>query len=306
MCILAAKYFPSFGWCVAKNRDRSYKPSIKISQSFRNGIERCLLWDEKTKWTEGLNEFGVGIINTTLLVIRDEAEGYKRAKRALSDRVFYNQSGKIIRTALYEQTVKSALDKLIELKIEGFNCVFSKDEAYIIEALPMTVDDKYEYKYIKLDKNKVYVRTNHGIIYPQAGYPEKSDDPKMVASRKSSESRYDTVHELLQKVDANNPKHLLRILSAEPYEDKQLNPLRRSQTHGKHIMCTTGQLLIIPALMTMHYRPIWCETEFDFNKIDNVKSKTFFELVSSNFLLSTENSKKFRSFKEYYKEIRKT
>ena len=63
MCIVIAKHFKDLGWVGVKNLDRSYKPEMSIKKSFRRDIERLLLWDEGTHWTEGVNEYGIAIIS---------------------------------------------------------------------------------------------------------------------------------------------------------------------------------------------------------------------------------------------------
>ena len=285
MCVLAIKYFDDkIGWVGAKNRDRSYKPDIRIKQSFKNGVERCLLWDEKTKWTEGLNEFGVSVINTTMKVAKDEKEGALLKKRP-SNRIFYSPGGKAVRTALYEKTPKAALQKLIELQMEGFCAVFSKDEAYILES-PIYVDDPdapYQYKFVKCEKDKVYVRTNHGIFFPDGGYHIESDNESLVKSRESSESRYKIA--LAGVKSAKSPIDLIRALSVTPDKNPQMNPLRVSDTHGKHIMVTTSQLLLTPYNRTIHHRAIWCNSNIDYEKINGEETKTWVEIVTAKSLI---------------------
>jgi hypothetical protein len=298
MCVIAIKHLKKYGWVAGKNRDRSYKPTIKIKQSNRGGLERCLLWDDNTKWTEGVNEFGVAILNTTMTVRKDEKEG---DKGSVSKQPFYSPTGKKVRTALLEKTPKDALNTLIDLGMEGFSVIFSKDEAYLLES-PKFYDDNgiidgdYDYKFIKLDKKKSYVRTNHGIFFPDAGYPRKSSDPNMIKSRKGSESRFSITSEWMDIV--NEPMDILKALNQQPNKNPQMNPLRVSKIHGSHIMVTTGQILIIPSEHTLHYRPIWCELEVDFIKLDNPNSKTWFEVISSRKLLSIDES--IPSFKEFY------
>lgn len=51
---------------LAKNRDRAYKPNIKIIHEIVNGIEVAYLKDENSGWIEGMNADGVGIVNSTL------------------------------------------------------------------------------------------------------------------------------------------------------------------------------------------------------------------------------------------------
>ena len=51
---------------LAKNRDRYYKPEIKIYHEIINGIEVVYIKDSKHGWVEGMNEMGTGIVNSTL------------------------------------------------------------------------------------------------------------------------------------------------------------------------------------------------------------------------------------------------
>ena len=44
---------------------------------------------------------------------------------------------------------------------------------------------------------------------------------------------------------------------------------------GKHIMVTTGQIMICASEHTLHYRPIWSEMEFKYAKLNNTKTKTY-------------------------------
>ena len=116
MCVLAVKYFEDHGGVAAKNRDRSYKPTICVKKSFRMGTERCMFWDEETKWTEGVNEYGVAVLNTTLKVKKDEKAGTLREP----GEVFYSPGGKALRKALLEKTVDKAVQSLVDSEMEGF------------------------------------------------------------------------------------------------------------------------------------------------------------------------------------------
>ena len=53
---------------LAKNRDRAYKPSLEIVHTIIDGVEVVFLRDTITDWSEGLNEYGIGIVNTALMV----------------------------------------------------------------------------------------------------------------------------------------------------------------------------------------------------------------------------------------------
>lgn len=285
MCIVACKYFKDLGWVGVKNRDRNYKPTVHIKQSFRNDIERLYIWDEKTKYTEGVNEFGVAIISAAVATKKDEKEG----RTDNPDKVFYSPDGKKIRTALFEKTVEKAIKAIIRLQVPGNTIVFSKDECWLVEGA-FNEEDEYIHETKEIKKTETVVRTNHGILVPFAGYQDSDDaDEHEKAARASSESRLNKVQKAIKKID-DGKKMLDCISDTYSEKDPQLNPLRTSETHGASIMVTTGQIMIVPSELTLHYRPIWSEIEFNFNKIDQHDRKTSFEVVSKKKLLS---------FKEY-------
>ena len=114
-------------------------------------------------------------------------------------------------------------------------------------------------------------------------------------------ARFDIVSKGMDSV--KEPEDILRILSQQPNENKQTNPLRTSKTHGSHIMVTTGQILIIASERLLSYRPLWCEIDFNFVKLDNIKNKTWFEIISSRKFIS-DVKESIGSFKDYVLKMR--
>ena len=51
-----------------KNRDRNYVPELKIYHTRRNGVEMVYFKDEHTGWVEGINEHGIAVANSALMV----------------------------------------------------------------------------------------------------------------------------------------------------------------------------------------------------------------------------------------------
>jgi len=283
MCVVACKYIDELGWVIAKNRDRNYKPIIRIRKSFRENIERLYIWDERTKYTEGVNQFGVAIISASVTVKEDEAEGSqalknKNDKISKKQRTFYSPDGLRIRTALFEKTSLDATRKLIELEIPGNTIVADTERCFLLEGA--FVEDEYVYKVIEVPKNKIAVRTNHGIFLPWTGY--SADIPEQAEKRKSSETRYTKVVKSLVK--SKTLDEILDALSDTSDENPQMNPLRIDLK--KNSMRTTGQIVIVPREHTLHYRTVWCETVFDLDKLNTSEEKTFFEVVSTRKLLS--------------------
>ena len=72
-CIIVSKEVGD-KFILAKNRDRAYKPKLEIVHTLFGGVEVVYLHDLTTDWSEGMNEFGIGVVNSALLVGRDESE----------------------------------------------------------------------------------------------------------------------------------------------------------------------------------------------------------------------------------------
>jgi hypothetical protein len=286
MCVVACKYLKDIGWVIAKNRDRNYKPTIIIRKSFRRNTERLYIWDDRTKYTEGINEFGVAIISASVTVKEDEAEGQAAVnknkldkKTKIKNRTYYAPDGLRIRTALFERTAVEAASQLIELEIPGNTIIADRERCFLLEGA-FVENDEYVYKIVEVPKEKIAVRTNHGIFLPWTGYSKEI--PEQVPKRESSDARYEKVVSLLKR--ASTFDEFLDAMSDTSDENPQLNPLRIDPERNS--MRTTGQLIMVPKEQTLHYRPIWCETEFDLDKLNTEEERTFFEIISTRKLLS--------------------
>lgn len=283
MCVVACAYLKDLGWVIAKNRDRNYKPIIRIRKSFRNDMERLYIWDERTKYSEGVNEFGVGVISASVQVKEDEAEGAKAVTKDKSytkkKRVFYSPDGLRLRTALFEKTALDVTNKLIELEIPGNTIIADKERCFILEGA-FIEGDEYVYKVAEVAKNNIVVRTNHGIFLPWTGYNINIESQR--EKRIGSEVRYEKVAKAMRSVFTF--EQFLDAMSDESDENPQMNPLRVDLQ--KNAMRTTGQIIIVPKERTLHYRSVWCEVLFDLETLNKRDEKTFFEIVSNRRLIS--------------------
>ena len=279
MCVVAAKHFPDVGWVLAKNRDRNYKPTIKMVQTKTGGVERLYLYDQQTGYSEGINEFGIAIVSAAVSVKTDEKEGKKKRDKANGT----SPDGRRIRKALLEKTVDKALKSLIDSKIPGNTFITDGKVCYLLESGYQREDTErkeYRHEIIKCQKDKLYVRTNHGIQLPFLGYSMK--DPTQRKKRASSDSRLEIATKEAKK--ATNPEELLNALGSTPSKDPQMNPIRLKK-NAPEDMLTTGQILVVPAHHTLTYRPTISEVELDnYNKINGVKSNTYFEIISNRQL----------------------
>lgn len=293
MCVVAVKYFKDIGWVGAKNRDRSYRADIEITQSNRDNIQRLYIDDKLSRYTEGLNESGLCILSASLSVKSDEKEGDKVSNDDRYKKTKYmSPDGKKIRDALKIKDPLNAAKFLIKNELAGCTYIFNKKECWLIEGgftekKQDSKDREYIYKLIKIKEQSV--RTNHGIEVPQLGYKIDPKDPHFKRSRESSEERLKIAIEEIKKV--NNPLDMIDALAVSPNNDPFMNPIRHGDINKKE-MVTTGQLLLLPSDRTLHYRPIYSSVSFTYNKLNGPDAKTFFEIISSRKLLG---------FKEYTK-----
>jgi hypothetical protein len=65
MCIIVSKEIND-KFVLAKNRDRAYKPTLEVVHTLLDGVEVAYLHDVTTDWSEGINEFGIGAVNSAL------------------------------------------------------------------------------------------------------------------------------------------------------------------------------------------------------------------------------------------------
>ncbi len=158
-----------------KNRDRNYVPEVQIVHEIREGVEVAYMEDLITGWCEGINEFGIGVVNSALQVNRDEAE--KVVVKTVGKK---SKDGPRILKVLECKNLKDALEaaKTYEGGLKGHSIIADKDTTYGVEGT-----SKHDFHSQKLPENKLYVRTNHGIHYDDSGYVEGPDYDSSVIRR---------------------------------------------------------------------------------------------------------------------------
>lgn len=160
-CIIVSKEVND-KFILAKNRDRAYKPKLEIVHEIIDGVEVVYIHDMITDWSEGMNEYGIGIVNSALMVGQDEAEK-KIVKKAGKP----SKDGKKIRIAISQKTLKEAIKAAIATDggVNGHTFVSSPQKMVSIEK---TSQHKPSIKLHNL--LHPVVRTNHGHIFSDAGY----------------------------------------------------------------------------------------------------------------------------------------
>lgn len=249
-CIIVASKFKNNAVIIAKNRDRMYVPEIKIVHKIKNGVEIAFIYDINTGWAEGLNEYGIGILNTALMVGHDEKEQKIVKKTGIK-----SKDGKKIIKALSYDNIENVLDSIVhygdkeDVGVKGHTFVISSSgEGYAVE-----VTSKHEAEVKSLDMSQINVRTNHGFYYTDAGYTDGDD-------YLSSKMRKAQAEKIPQDIGA---KGILNYLKKQNYKkDSNLNMNRDTNK-----MKTTGQILLDLTNLILYYDSI--NGKSDFIKIDN-------------------------------------
>jgi hypothetical protein len=158
---------------LAKNRDRVYNPTIKLVREIIDGTEVLYMYDVDTDYSEGMNEYGIGIVNTTLQGKEDEKEIKitTRHKKLSAD-------GHKIRKALSKKDLDEIV-KILDLYkrgLGGHTTIGSKKGYISIEKIRMGSPKIVHHK-----PNSVIVRTNHGLDYPDQGYQHGEDRDSSVS-----------------------------------------------------------------------------------------------------------------------------
>jgi hypothetical protein len=233
------------GIVLAKNRDRGYDAKMEIVHEVVDNVEMVYWHDVDTDWSEGMNEFGIGIVNSSLMVGDDEKETDKVEKKRedkannkdKSKSPQHATDGAKIRQVLTQKNIKDAVKVLISTRgdgssefkgVSGESIISDGKNIYIIEH--SSVDPPIIRK-LKEDK-KVVVRTNHGIYHKHLGY---QSGPK----EQSSHSRLNLAKDHLQ--DAKTDQDVIDLMKEKYKENPFLNPYR---TDNPFHMQTVGQIMM--------------------------------------------------------------
>lgn len=292
MCVIVAKYFPGIGWAGAKNRDRTYIPTLEFIIDGNSDVERVMMHDQITGYKEGLNSYGVSILNTSLDVLDDERE-------VEAGTVDSSPDGKYISEALLQKDPASAAKILIKNKLVGCTIVFNDDELYLIEASDQDGTKSYRYTIKKIPHDQVVARTNHGKWLEWSGF-QRGRKPSETLDRISSEARLAQAEQVV--LNAQQPQDLVDGMCKVYIDDSQLNILRTSTERKK--MRTTSQQLCVPKEHTLYCRPVSSNLQFDFWELNKPDRQTWVEVLSNRELWNTaKNPQPFDTMK--LKDIKK-
>tara|TARA_B100000424_G_C22944934_1_gene502870 strand:+ start:4183 stop:5649 length:1467 start_codon:yes stop_codon:yes gene_type:complete len=212
-----------------KNRDRNYVPELKIYHTKRNGVEMVYFKDEHTGWVEGINEHGIAVANSALMVLWDEKEGAKSKKKdnAHLGAIGSMDANRILRT-LECRNMEDALDTVITFDGGVRGHTFLSD-GIVAKSIEHTA--KHEAHIVDMLKDKYHVRSNHGVRYPDAGYT-------LGENAKSSRTRLQKVLDLMPQI--STPEELIHGLYEQRGKDfnSPHNVVRKTDN-----MFTSSQLI---------------------------------------------------------------
>jgi hypothetical protein len=199
-------------------------------------MEIAYLRDDTTLWSEGMNAAGICIVNSALAVDADENMA-KLAKKADTAPKF-SKDGERILKALTMNNIDDAsfFAKNFKGGIQGHTLITDGDEVYTME-----MTSQHPAVITRLDGMDLIVRTNTGIIHPDAGYQQGFG-----VGYKSSLVRKSTTEDMIR--DLNDPKEMLAAMRKQPYaKNSQLNPRRSTSS-----LSTSSQLLMNPKTLSLH------------------------------------------------------
>jgi hypothetical protein len=185
-CVVCAKKFGE-DVVLGKNRDRNYAPSLKVVRELTSeGVELCYVVDQDTGWSEGMNSEGIGIVNSALMVKRDEKEK-KIAKKTKKP----SKDGIRIKEALSKKTLNEVVESLLNFEkgVKGHTIVSDGTTTKVIENTSKT-----EPTVTDTELTEPVIRTNHGIADPTSGYAPGDN-------RDSSEIRMKNAEQLVNGAD---------------------------------------------------------------------------------------------------------
>lgn len=219
MCTVAIKYIEGIGFVGVKNREHTYKPRIRIRKSLRSAIERLYLWEEVTRFSEGINEFGISIISI-------QSERTDNLKVYCSGTRYRTQCGLRIRKSLYGKNIREALFYLSQMQVTGITAVFNINECVIHEG---SFDDDGKYQFMQLDANR-YMPL---VISDTITETEKDRLSHEIGLCQNSEEMLNTISKLIKEGDNTSGQlmitpndctvHYRPIYSKTIYDVERLN-----------------------------------------------------------------------------------
>jgi len=290
MCVIVAKKIrlqnsDVRNWFLYKVRDRVYVPEYNIRFLRKRGVEAVYLVDNVNDWTEGVNSAGIMLVNTALQNHADEIQGDAgdplNPKHKNRDGIIVRQCLKMTNIKEIVQTIKDELllgntfvsdgDRLfvIEIAIKAEAIVRATEAIKDIDSIKLAADvqhqimkgihpEDYLVKSTEIrDKDiDLVVRTNHGVLVPEAGY--QKSDPDTVGYQ-SSLSRYNIAYKMMKGMDQDtHPFEILTVIKNLGHDDVHENPKNRPIRNKGFSKYFSGCVVMLTPTGTLYVVPIDC------------------------------------------------
>lgn len=275
MCIIIYKKING-KTILAKNRDRPYKAKIQIVHELRNGVEIAYMRDMDTEWCEGLNQYGVGIINAALEVEYDENPFAQNGDfHEISKQRYLNALA-----STPEQLVDKTFDHnfYTDITLQGHNLIGGtnfgihlESNAYVLPSAKILDDDQY-------------VFTNHGINLKNSGYLNGM-------SLASSVLRQQFIIRELNNAILREPSDIFKVTNKNygnlhhylhPYKD-YMDP------NSERNLMTTGQILL--NLTDKIFTYAYDLKHSDFYGVVNNLPQNYIPIIKINTIETTKTDK---------------
>jgi len=229
-----------------KVRDRNYVPRIKVVREMVAGTEVAHVYDTWTGWSEGINEYGISLVSSALLVEVDEGE--KKETDGNSG------TGQKIRQVLGARTMDAAIEIVMGNTIKGCTIISDGRATVLIEYDGNKDKGGLDPVLKHLKGDVVTCRTNHGVFLEGAGYTE---DYKDGTDLKSSKVRKTLTEKTL--AEATRVSDIAGALARTRKKDRKSpnNAIRATDN-----MFTSTQIVMRPKARTMMVYLIPGEVDF--------------------------------------------
>lgn len=239
-CIIVGAKFSKENLILAKNRDRSYTPNVRIVHRVIDLIEMAYMEDLDTGWLEGMNEYGIGVVNSALLVTHDEKE-----KKIVKTTGMKSEDAPRILKALSYTSLEDAVHSIAyyDSGVKGHTLVGNQKNLFHVECT-----GRHDPVITKIKDNQISVQTNHGLNYQDIGYQHGL--PYL-----SSKVRKSTIENLLD--GSETAESILDKLNNTDNEESMLNPIRDTKK-----MSTTSQIAMDLRELIFYFRAITRKCNF--------------------------------------------
>lgn len=217
-----------------KNGDNHDLMDHEIIHMIKNDVE-VAFYSNQNGFAEGMNEFGIGLVYSFLTENNHANYKIKPVKKnPYPDTVDINpenlsDKGEFMVEILTSKTLDEAFKKVSESEFNGNYIIATKDDGYLFEVYKGDV----RYERLTFKNDDIYLRTNHGLLIPNAGHKKDFYNWR----RPDSEIRYSNAKRYI--LGFKDFKDVMKRMGFQEYDSQSANNSFRTDSLEK----TTGQYL---------------------------------------------------------------